>query len=137
MVLRELPAGGSAALADLIDRYGEGLQFDFYRYGLPPLVEFVNGQRRPSEAIRLIGVLPADSATAAMMRARPPEGSTGKPPAWRAEYGWGVVANLLADLWDAQVATAVGGKKGGRKPPVHPRTKSMKTAPRRRPKPGR
>jgi hypothetical protein len=85
---------------------------------LPPLVEYLRGDRDPSEALRLVNVLPEESVTAAMIRADP--GSRKRRPKgepWREQYGWTRTHEILAATFDLHAAV----NKGKRKPLKFPR----------------
>lgn len=116
-------AGGSGALADLVDRYGEGLRADFVRFYGRDLIDYLMGRRSPGEALVLINALPPSSVTKAMMRADPMVGGDPdrKPPAWVGFYEDDpATANAIRDLWDLQAAQ---NTPKGKKPPKVPRPK--------------
>lgn len=113
-------AGGSAALADLVDRYGEGLRADFVRYYGRDLIDYLAGRRDPGEALVLVNALPLSSATKAMMRADPAVGGDDdrKPPAWVGFYEDDpATANAVRDLFD--LTAGVNTPKGKKPPRAH------------------
>ncbi|WP_431841404.1 hypothetical protein [Calidifontibacter indicus] len=112
------------ALADLVDEFGEAIESDLSRYHGDSLRDFLTGARPPGEALRKIRMLPSGCATHAQMLTAPKrpdapgEFRSRRPEPWRAHYGWTREHELLADVFDAVLATA-GGKK---RPKPHPRT---------------
>lgn len=84
------PAGGSAGLAELIDKYGEQILADFQsEYGLN-LVEVLRpGGMSPRQVLALIRQLPPESRTVAALRGGDQF------------QGWGVDRYLLANVIDA------------------------------------
>ena len=124
-------AGGSSALADIVDDYGEGIEADFQRfYGLDLRVFLVSPGFAP-RALRLIKMLPQESATVAMVRAakKPLTASAVKADPWRALYGWNTLHDLVADLWDLSSAK---GTPRGKRPAVWPRPSSKQLSGRAR-----
>lgn len=115
--------GGSKALADLVDDYGEGLRADFVRFYGRDLVDYLTGRLNPGEGLALIQGLPQSSATKAMMRAdaRVGEDSDRKPPAWISFYEDDpATANAIRDLYDL---IAAQNTPKGKKAPTAPRPK--------------
>lgn len=115
-------AGGSQALAQLIDRYGSALAWDFHRAGLDFwdwMADLLSEapERSPGYLLALIEWLPDDGAYAACRAAEPQRGEPVKATGPHAFYGKGLAWNQRADLWDLQAAIA--GGKG--KPPTYPR----------------
>lgn len=109
--------GGSKALADLVDDYGEGLRADFVRFYGRDLVDYLTGRLNPGEGLALIQGLPQSSATKAMMRAdsRLGEESDRKPPAWIAFYEDDpATVTAIRDLHDQYAAF---NTPRGKKPP--------------------
>lgn len=114
------PAGGSRALAELIDKHGSALAFDFQHLFGVSLVDVIadlcSGEPAtdPRYWLALIGELPADSAFAASFQGGH-------------EYrGWDMKTYLLASIFDAvQVNTVsnarVAGAKKVKDPPPWPR----------------
>ena len=88
-------------------------------------MEYLRGQRDPGEALRLIDVLPEESATAAMMRAdpaRPVRRAKSAPgQRWREHYGWTRAHDIGASTFDLLAAANAGKKK---KPITYPRPRS-------------
>lgn len=87
-------------------------------------MEYLRGERDPAEALRLIDVLPEDSATAAMMRADPDHRArrSRKPvDRWREQYGWTRAHEIAASTFDLLAAANAGKKK---KPMRYPRPSS-------------
>lgn len=86
-------------------------------------MEYLRGERDPAEALRLIDVLPEDSATAAMMRADPDRPRTPRrpPDRWREQYGWTRGLDIAASTFDLLAAVNAGKKK---KPMRYPRPSS-------------
>lgn len=120
------------ALAELVDEFGEAIETDLSIYHGDRLRDFLTGRRPPGEALRKIRLLPRGCATHAQMLATPKKPSSGdyrspKAEPWRSHYGWTREHELLADVFDAVLASA-GGKK---KPKPHPRTGNPSGAPKR------
>ena len=118
MVFRGDDAGGSSALADLIDEYGEALEADLGRvYGVG-LVEYVTGRRPAREALARIAWLPRGSAYAACRIERHglPSGDASDVPVSVAWFEWDRRAQMTADLWN--ITAAAAASKG--KPPTYP-----------------
>lgn len=117
MVFRGDDAGGSSALADLIDEYGEALEADLGRvYGVG-LVEYVTGRRPAREALARISWLPRGSAYAALRiehHGLPPSG--GDVPVSVAWFEWGRREQMAADLWNVTAAASTSNGK----PPTYP-----------------
>lgn len=113
-------AGGSLALAELIDGHGGELAHDFQaHYGLD-LFEIVrdlcsgDARWRPGFALALIEQLPDDSAFAAAQMGG------------RDHRGWGTDRHLQVLLFDALqmntfVTARAGGGKKAKQPPPFPR----------------
>lgn len=88
--------GGSIALADLIDRAGDGLLHDFlHYYGVNLIAGFRSGEWSPRLVLALVGMLPAGSATFALLQDR------------AGQAGWGSTQELLAALIDAVNANTI------------------------------
>ena len=108
MVHGGVPAGGSLALAGLIEEHGAALEADFQRfYGLD-LATFIRGENKPRRALRLAGMLPPESAYMAQVTAGVRRTSSSRrvrpEHRWRQIYGAGVTAHAVWDLWDQQAA---------------------------------
>lgn len=110
------PDGGSERLVDLTDRYGEAIEADFLRFYGRDLSDYLTGRRPVRQAIRLILMLPPESATHAQMVVDPRNRVTSsrqkKSEAWREVYTRSV-KDVLMDMWEIEAAKAAGGKKGG------------------------
>ena len=112
------PGPGSLGLAELIDRCGEQLLSDFFRYyGLDIRDVLVPGTRlTPRSALALIRQLPEDSATIAELRGGPQFA------------GWDTDRYLTAQLIDSVrentwVLIAANSKKKPKHPEPMPRPK--------------
>lgn len=110
------PDGGSDRLVDLTDRYGEAIEADFLRFYGRDLSDYLTGRRPVRQAIRLILMLPPESAFRARAsvdpRNRPTSSREKKSEAWRQVY-YQTSTEVLMDLWEIEAAKAAGGKKGG------------------------
>lgn len=102
-------SGGSAGLAELIDKHGEALYADLLFYYKTDLVEVVKGVGpAPSLLLAQIRRLPDTSLTAAMIRGG------------REHFGWGVDRHILADIYDSQNQTTRAAGNWAKKPPDIP-----------------
>lgn len=127
MVHGRVAAGGSGALAELIDLYGEGLHADFGRvYGVP-LADYVMGRRPPGEGLARIKWLPHGSAFYALRVAHVGPPKDGAPDPSLAWFGWDRTTQVLADLWNLQAQKASGKKRA----PTYPTPGSKQSAPGR------
>ena len=80
------------------------------------LSDYLTGRRKPAQALRLVNMLPADSATVAQMAVSKRQGRKVKPEPWRVLYGQRPEP-VLRDLWD--LIAAVNTPKG-KKAPKYP-----------------
>lgn len=108
-------AGGSQRLAELTDRYGKAIEADFIRFYGQDIGDYLWGRKKPSQAMRLVDMLPANSATRAQMVTAPRTGgsSSRKAPAWREVYDR-QVKDVLMDLWELTAQINSGKKKARR-----------------------
>lgn len=101
----------------MTDRYGKAIEADFIRfYGLD-IGDFLWGRRRPRQAIRLIDLLPPESATRAQMATDATitrKGGGKKAPLWRQVYDR-QAKDVLMDLWELTVDVNSDGKSRRRK----------------------
>lgn len=78
-------------------------------------MDYLTGKRKPSQALRFIGMLPSSSATVAQITAADRPGGKKVEP-WRAVYAEREV-DVLRDLWNL---TASVNTPKGKKPPRYP-----------------
>ncbi len=86
----------------MIDAHGEAIEADFLRYYQRDLSDYLTGKRKPAQALRLIGMLPPESATMAQMQAMP-GGAGSRPERWQEIYALTPTA-VLRDLFNLTVS---------------------------------
>lgn len=104
-------AGGSRVLGELIDEYGDELDYEFTQAGID-LVEVIAGRTNwcPGRLLSFIEQLPEDGPFKAALQGGP-------------EYrGWDIKTFLLADIWDGlSTNTLVSGTwQKGKAPKIPP-----------------
>lgn len=113
-------AGGSRALAELIDEHGAYLAADLLtEFGLR-LTEVV-AEWPPREVLALVEVLPPTSRLWAHVQGGDD---------WRDYWGWGIDRHMQADIWDiTALGNGVQTSKSNKKPPKYPRPRDKNKPP--------
>lgn len=106
MVCGAAAAGGSASLADLLDKYGEAIESDLRRFYGVDIRDLFTSVLSPRHVVSLIVWLPDDSALAAAAQGG------------REHLGWGTDRYMRAAQWNLTAAAAMAGSK--RQPPTFP-----------------
>lgn len=127
MVHGPVHAGGSQALLELIDEFGEAIEFDLGRFSDITLADFFAGRVRPAAIVRRLKMLPHDSALAAHLAAKPRTGPAPKPEPWRDHYAYNDTAAMVRAVWTLLEAKFAGNKAKGFPKPGSGRGRSLRS----------
>lgn len=127
MVHGPVHAGGSQALLELIDEFGEAIEADLSRFQGVELLDFFHGKRPAAEIVRRLKMLPHDSALAAHLAARPRTGPTPAPEPWREHYAYNDSAAMVRAVWSLLEAKFAGKKAKGFPKPGSGRGRSLRS----------
>lgn len=128
MVHGPVQPGGSQALLELIDEFGEAIEFDLDRFQSSDVLgRFFRGEVRPEAVIRRLRMLPHDSALAAHLAARPRSGPAPAPEPWREHYAYNDTAAMARAIWSLLEAKFAGKKAKGFPEPGSSRGRSLRS----------